>query len=143
MTKVKAGAIAAGAAGLLVVAGIGALSATGAPKPPKPISTVRADAAGVNEGTKDQASGVKMRPVKPADSAVVGEFGEFGGCTPGYGQGKQCLPPASADGRPAGQPWTCVEVVRLLPRGIRLDVRGVDPIGLDRNGDGIACGKGD
>jgi hypothetical protein len=144
MSKVSrialAGAVAAGTAVLALVLGN---SATGAPKPPKPVAAVRADAAGVNEGTKDQAAGVQMRPIKPGDSAIVGKSGQYGGCTPGYGRGRECLPPASADGRPAGAPWTCAEVASLLPKGIRLNVRGVDPLGLDTNGDGIACGTGD
>jgi hypothetical protein len=143
MTKIKAAAMTAAAAGLLLAAGVGALSANGAAKPPKPVAAVRADAAGVNEGTKDQAAGVQMRPIKPGDSAIVGKSGQYGGCTPGYGRGRECLPPASADGRPAGAPWTCVEVAALLPKGIRLNVKGVDPLGLDSNGDGIACGTGD
>ena len=126
----------------------GALTATGAPKDVDPRTGVRTDAAGVNEGRKAQAPGIVMRPVRPLADNRVGVYGRAGGCTPGYGRGKACLPPIAPSAvamrmTAAQHPWTCREVKVLLPRGIRVNTPGVDPVGLDRNRDGLACGVGD
>lgn len=110
---------------------------------------VDADAAGVNEGRKKQASGVTVGPqsaVTPEQLLSQGD--RSGACTIGYGRGMQCLPttPPSA-GRMAmsvvEMPWTCAEVRTLFPAGLPLNQQGVDPAHLDRNGDGTACGAGD
>ena len=132
--------------------GIGVLSASGAPQKVNPRTGVQTEAAGVNAGTKAQAPGIAMRPIKPVDPSVAGDYGRYGGCTPGYGRatgaGKGCLPPISPSAVAMGMteqehPWTCAEVRVLLPLGISVSNKGVDPIGLDRNKDGIACGAGD
>lgn len=130
-------------------------SASGDPKRPVPhhvvkVADVDPEAAGVNEGDKEQASGVKMKSIPKIDNKkVMGESGEFGGCTEGYGRGKQCLPPVS----PAAvamkmtaeeHPWDCGEVAKLFPKGIAVNKKGAaDPLRLDYNRDGIACGAGD
>jgi hypothetical protein len=116
-------------------------------------SGVNADAAGVNEGTKKPASDVEManaRQVKPEH--VLSETSKNGGCTPGYGIDGQCLPAvppshaAHAD-HVMAMAWTCAEARTLLPGGIAVikdkqDTK-VDPLNLDTNEDGIACGTGD
>lgn len=136
-------------AGLLAGGAVASsVAASGAPPEVDLKTGVRAQAAGVNQGTKSQASGVRMRPIAPVDPAVVGKYGKAGGCTPGYGKGKACLPPiapsAVAMGMTAEEhPWSCAEVRTILPQGIRLNIVGTDPLGLDRNHDGIACGTGD
>jgi len=103
-------------------------------------------AAGVDNGSKQQATAVHtgpdLHPVQPGQLYAKGDYSA--GCTVGYGHGKECLPitppSAGAMGMSVTQmPWTCPEVRTLLPKGIRLDVRGVDPAHLDTNGDGIAC----
>ena len=134
----------------LIVGGVLTFSvaASGAPPTVDAKTGVRAEAAGVNNGTKDQAPGIVMRPITPVDPAVVGKYGKAGGCTPGYGRGKACLPPiapsAVAMGMTAQQhPWSCAEVRTILPKGIRLNSKGTDPLALDRNNDGLACGTGD
>ena len=38
-------------------------------------------------------------------------------------------------------PWTCDQVRQLFPQGIK--VRSRDTLGLDVDGDGTACGRGD
>jgi hypothetical protein len=105
------------------------------------------DAVGVNNGRKKQAqSGPRSRVAKPED--VLSEASVTGGCRPEYGPRGECLPfiPPSHVHHPdhdMDQAWTCEEARTLHPRGIRLKDRGTDPLGLDVNGDGIACGAGD
>lgn len=108
------------------------------------------DAKGVDEGNKKQATGTKTRKdAPPVTAEQLYQKGDFSaGCTIGYGHGKACLPvtppSAGAMGMTVKQmPWTCTEVRTLLPAGILLDVKGVDPAHLDTNGDGTACGQGD
>ena len=134
----------------LTTAGVLGVSVAASSAPPEinPRTGVRAEAAGVNNGSKDQATGVAMRPITSVDPSVVGKYGKAGGCTPGYGRGKACLPPtapsAVAMGMTAEQhPWACAEVRTILPKGIRLNTASVDPFGLDRNKDGVGCGPGD
>ena len=124
------------------------VAASGAPPEVDARTGVRAQAAGVNEGTKKQATGIVMRPITPVDPSVVGKYGKAGGCTPGYGRGKACLPPIAPSAVAMGMtadphPWSCAEVRTLLPKGIRLNSPGTDPLALDRNKDGVACGTGD
>ena len=116
---------------------------------------VHTDAAGVNAGTAVQARGITMRPIPRAlasaaadASGALGVYGPHGGCTPGYGRGLACLPPvspAAAAMRMSAleMPWTCADVRTLMPAGIALDRLGLDPLHLDRNGDGTACSPGD
>lgn len=136
-------------AGVLVATDGSVLAASGAPVNPNPRNGVRSEAAGVNEGTKVQARGVRMRPIDKVADKVAGDYGKYGGCTPGYGKGKACLPPIAPAAvamhmTAAEHPWSCTDVRRLvLPRGIRLNAKGVDPLGLDKNGDNVACGAGD
>lgn len=110
---------------------------------------VDADADGVNDGRKKQASGVKVGPHAAVTSDQLLSNGDrSGACTIGYGKGLQCLPttPPSA-GRMgmsvAEMPWTCAELRTVLPAGVVLNQRGVDPARLDSNDDGTACGAGD
>lgn len=109
-----------------------------------------ADAAGVNEGTKQQAAEVTMQPAPRVDpTEVLPAHGLTNGCVAGYGGGTACLPqtPPSHAGHGSGQDmsiyWTCAEARTLLPDGIAVDANGGDPLGLDSNKDGIACGPGD
>ena len=128
---------------------VGGASAVGAPPDEPPGKGVRPQAAGVNEGTKRQASGVRMRPIEAGDpQRVLGTGGQYGGCTPGYGRGRACLPPTSRAAVAMGMtadahPWTCRDVRELLPRGIGLDRQGADPLRLDTDGNGTACSAGD
>ena len=76
-------------------------------------------------------------PVDPGD--VLSPTAARGGCTPGYGNGGQCLPtrPPSADGAAPSNTWTCAAVRDIFPTGIATTD---DPLGLDTDGDGMACG---
>ena len=113
------------------------------------VADVDPEAKGVNEGTKKQAAGIKMKPITRVDAEkVAGRYGESAGCVPGYGRAKQCLPPVS----PAAvamkmtaeeHPWDCDEVRKLFRSGIAVNKKGVDPLRLDYNRDGVACGHGD
>ena len=113
----------------------------------------------VNRGTHVPARDVAMGkpPVKP-EEVLPGDGLLVNGCVAGYGQGGACLP--SAPRRAAAQAvtkyrWKCTEVRELLPLGIAVDGHDghdghvghqaalVDPLALDSNGDGIACGRGD
>jgi hypothetical protein len=107
------------------------------------------EAAGVNDGSKQQAADVTLEPAPVVDPSQVLPHGLANGCVPGYGQGGGCLPstPPSHAGHGTGEDmsiyWTCAEVRTVLPNGIPLDNAGTDPLGLDSNGDGTACGAGD
>lgn len=138
--------------GLAEAAGAaGAPSATGSATAAAPAADrwIDADAAGVNEGTKQQAAGVVLAPATVVDpSQVLPSNGLTNGCVAGYGRGAQCLPqtPPSHAGHGVGDMsiyWTCAEARTLLPDGIVVDTPGTDPLGLDSNGDGTACGAGD
>lgn len=97
-----------------------------------------------------QRTGVAPEEVHGADSAP-------GGCLAEYGETGQCLPavpPSLAkhvrDMEKAGQDvssmphhWDCAEVRTVFPEGIAVRQAGVDPQGLDTDGDGTACGPGD
>lgn len=114
---------------------------------------VNPGAAGVNEGTKEQASGVAMGPARRDDPGeVLSDVVKNGGCTPGYGTGVGCLPAvppshaAHAD-HDMTTAWTCAEARTLLPDGIAVSPAApgvaLDPLGLDTDADGVACGAGD
>jgi hypothetical protein len=108
---------------------------------------LNSDAAGVNNGSKSQAQGGNRAPVaKPED--VLTEFSITGGCRIEYGPRGECLPyvPPSHVHHPdhdMDTAWECAEVRRIHPQGIGLKENGVDPLGLDANGDNVACGPGD
>lgn len=111
---------------------------------------VEGGADGVNQGKKKQAAAVQLTPdIHPVSPTQLFSKGDYtAGCTVGYGHGKACLPitPPSAGAMNmsvAQMPWTCAEARTLLPKGIQVDVKGVDPAHLDSNHDGIACGAGD
>jgi predicted small lipoprotein YifL len=120
-----------------------------------PIAGVAPEAAGVNEGTSEQASGIKMTSDngKGLDGDDVSDSALAGGCLPGYGGDGVCLPPipprlVKEHAGHAGMIdsdmalfYTCEDVHALIPKGIAVQDR--DWIGLDTNGDGVACGKGD
>lgn len=146
---------------------------TGSPQNrPEPVSTTmappaRAAVEAVNNGTVRQAAGVVMTTPAPVDpEQVVDELSMLGGCVPGYGRGTACLPamPPRLAAEHAGHQgmraiemaryWTCPEVRDLIPDGIAVNdtppptsfpgaAPGRDPLRLDSNGDGVACGRGD
>jgi hypothetical protein len=135
--------------GLAEAAGQAPPETTSAAAPSLANQWVDADAAGVNEGVKQQAAGVTLRPAPVVDpTQVLPANGLTNGCVAGYGRGAQCLPqtPPSHAGHVGGDMsiyWTCTEARLLLPDGIVLDTPGSDPLGLDSNADGTACGPGD
>lgn len=99
---------------------------------------------GVAEGVRgSRRPGVPVRSVLPSPAAGNG------GCERAYGDGGQCLPvvpPSQAEHVAAGhaQPlWTCRELRRYFPSGLLVARAGVDPLHLDHDGDGTACGNGD
>jgi len=120
-----------------------------------PIADVAPEATGVNAGTVDQGSGIKMTSDegKGLDGDDVSDSALAGGCLPGYGGDSVCLPPIPARlaAEHAGHVgmtdpdmalfYTCEDVRALVPDGVT--VQDKDWIGLDKNGDGTACGKGD
>lgn len=107
------------------------------------------DAEGVDAGTRRQATGVVLGRAAPvAPERLLSPGDRSGACTLGYGRGRACLPTTPPSAGQMGMtvqemPWTCAEVRSVLPRGIALNVAGVDPAHLDDNGDGTACGAGD
>ncbi|MEV4900700.1 hypothetical protein AB0K08_05085 [Citricoccus sp. NPDC055426] len=119
-----------------------------------PIAAVAPEAEDVNDPEPEQAEGIKMTSDKGKglDPDDVSDTAMAGGCVPGYGSGGVCLPPvpprlaeehaghAGMSGMEMAAFYNCNDVRDLIPRGI--ETVG-DPLGLDSNGDGIACGKGD
>lgn len=109
------------------------------------VAGVTPEGKGVNNGTTKQAPGLKMRELARGEQdAGINDAARTGGCAPGYGDGRSCLPvaPPSAAGHAghgAKAAWTCEELLTLFPQGIPLQVRGTDPLGLDKDGNGIAC----
>jgi hypothetical protein len=125
------------------------------------VAGVNPEARQVDTGQKKQATGVKMRVEKPGriPKSRIGS-GVTGGCVLGYGKGRACLPtvpPGEMNhAQHVGTPndlsalWTCSRVWLLFPKGLAVNsskdgvgVDGVDPLGLDSNKDGVACGSGD
>ena len=146
-------------AGALLAVGVGfgtvgVMSASGA-KPPvtTPAGPALATVApGVGEkmnngkgGGPDMAPGIQMKKVRPwNDPNAVGK-GQGNGCLNGYGEPGQCLPrlsPAQARMPDMHHPWTCAEVRVLFPDGIAV-TKPKEKLGLDTDGDGVACGPGD
>jgi hypothetical protein len=112
----------------------------------------------VNNGSHKQATKVPMDDLKSRNEEKVkadkqlGKSSRTGGCEPGYGDGKSCLPISSPTETRLNAampdmlhevPWTCAEVRQVFPNGITLQNKQNDPQKLDRNGDGTGCGRGD
>jgi hypothetical protein len=134
--------------------------ATAVPGTDGDIAGVNPDARAVNTGQRQQAAGIRMRVERPGriPKDRIGS-GVTGGCVLGYGKGKLCLPTVPPGERAhAGHAgvadlasrWTCAQVWLLFPKGIAVNSSrdgvgsdGVDPLGLDANKDGVACGAGD
>ncbi|HEY5881426.1 MAG TPA: hypothetical protein VIU11_21130 [Nakamurella sp.] len=134
---------------LAEAAGDGSVPSTTAAVVPVADKWLDPGAAGVNEGTKQQAAGVDLAPAPVVDPSDVLPNGLVNGCVAGYGRGVQCLPktPPGHAGHGSGQDMsvycTCAQARTLLPDGITVDAAGADPLGLDSNRDGTACGAGD
>lgn len=108
---------------------------------------VNPEASGVNDGSKKVTrTGKPAKAAKPED--VLAPFSNRGGCLPDYGKPGQCLPvvppshAAHAD-HDMSKAWTCAEVRLGFKDGIVLAKRGKDPLGLDRDGNGVACSPRD
>lgn len=169
----RAKLMAAAAAALLLLSGCAGNAAPGAPmvEPPPveaadsrpdsqipaarvPIAGVAPEAAGVNERGHKQAEGIKMVPDKDQGlkAGDVSDSALAGGCVPGYGKDGKCLPPIpprlaaehaghrGMTGPEMAKFYTCEDVRALIPDGLTTEI---DPLGLDSNKDGIACGQGD
>lgn len=136
----------------VTLAAAGAAAAVNAGAAP-PHGTSLADAASQPHGigARRLAAGLdgSSRPATEPKQ-VVGDVGAAsGGCVVAYGKPGQCLPevpPSQAEHVAMGhmQPqWECSEVRTMFPGGLKLRVKGVDPLKLDANRDGKACGRGD
>ncbi|GLI25901.1 hypothetical protein ARHIZOSPH14_01430 [Agromyces rhizosphaerae] len=114
--------------------------------------TSLAQAASAPITQRDGTAGLgEARPAIAPEDTTAGDTG-YGGCLVEYGENGQCLPtiPPSLTGHvsemlEAGldpsdmyHPWTCTEVREYFPDGIAVR-QGVDPQGLDPDGDGTAC----
>jgi hypothetical protein len=169
----KARLLAAAVAGLLLLSGCAIDTAIGAPsaEPPPvevadarpdahiaeadvPIADVAPEAGAVNQPAPEQAEGIRMIPDtnRGLGADDISDTALAGGCVPGYGTNGQCLPPipprlaaehaghVGMDGPEMAMFYNCEDVRALMPDGIATEE---DPLGLDSNKDGIACGKGD
>lgn len=91
-------------------------------------------------GTPSPAAVPAPKPVSDPAS-VLGDPAATGvlssGCAVGYGRVDQCVPARA----PGGAVTTCAYVLTVFPNG--LPVTGRDPLELDGDRDGTACGPGD
>jgi hypothetical protein len=95
------------------------------------------------------ASGAAAPDVNP--DAILGSPNDDvvgNGCHKDYGTNGQCLPAVAPtheghDYGTAAPSWTCSEVRGSFTGGVALKVAGVDPLGLDANGNGTACDPAD
>lgn len=93
---------------------------------------------GVSQPAAGVSAGDQAPPVNPDD--VLSATAARGGCALDYGDPGQCLPARPPSASTTGA-WTCAEVRQLFPDG--LSARDGDPLHLDPDGDGVACGPGD
>jgi hypothetical protein len=134
------------------VVGVGVVMTTQATADPRPWTSLSEAAAkpagigdrGVAEGVRgSDRSDTAVRSVLPSPEAGSG------GCERAYGDGGQCLPvvpPSQAEHVAGGHGkahWSCKEVRRYFADGLVVAEVGVDPLDLDRDEDGTACGVGD
>lgn len=129
--------------------GIVALQAGAAP----PAYTTLDQAASKPVGIGDPGVAEDVRGSNRADTKPEQVFRDAGvargGCETSYGKAGQCLPlvpPSQAEHVAAGHmkpEWTCAEVRLTFKKGLPLRQAKVDPLSLDKNRDGTACGKGD
>lgn len=99
----------------------------------------------------------QLRGPIPPSKVFPGGTTNIGGCLAEYGDNGQCLPvvPPShtrhiRDAGSAGNTpnatehrWSCGEVRKYFRAGLAVRQAGIDPQGLDTNGDGRACGPAD
>ena len=119
--------------------------------------TSLAQAAGADPGSPARAgSGSLGSPRAPVSAEEVIGSEALGGCHPDYGDAGQCLPvippslaehaqamaDAGIDPASMVHPWSCPELRSLFPSGIAVR-SGQDPLGLDSDADGVACGPDD
>jgi len=118
---------------------------------PAPYTTLdQAASKPVGIGDPGVAEGVRGSRPDVAPERVLGSLSAArGGCNVSYGKAGQCLPtvpPSQADHVAAGHMkprWECAELRSMFKSGISVRVAKVDPLLLDKNRDGVACGKGD
>ena len=128
---------------------VAAVSAGAAPPHQTSLSDAASQPHGI--GARRLASGLdgSSRPDTDPREVVGDAATKSGGCIVAYGAPGQCLPevpPSQAEHVAMGhmQPhWDCVEVRTMFHKGLKVRVKGVDPLGLDTNHDGKACAKGD
>jgi hypothetical protein len=142
----------AGLASALVLGGISVTTLNASAEPPT--FTTLAEAAaqphgiGQEEEVAKDVKGDKEKKVKPEDVFKTNSS-KRGGCIPAYSLGGQCLPtvpPSQAEHVAAGHmkpTWECSEVRTMFAQGITLQRGSADPLQLDTNKDGVACGTGD
>ena len=138
------------AAGLAATGGVLLATQAGAAPPPGYTTLDQAASKPVGIGVPGVATGVVGNRADVTPRQVFRSVSSArGGCLAEYGKGGQCLPvvpPSQATHVAAGhmQPlWGCAEVRLMFKDGLAVKTAKVDPQGLDLNGDGIACGKGD
>jgi hypothetical protein len=125
----------------LVLAAVALTSAGGAERSRPGAYATLSQAAGQQVGSaltrQRPAAAVSGGDVRVEPRDVLPRRARVNGCLPEYGHGGQCVPRRA----PGGAAVTCRYVRTILPQGVM--VHGTDRFGLDRNGDGIACGRGD
>jgi hypothetical protein len=118
---------------------------------PAPYTTLeQAASKPVGIGDPGVAEGVRGSRTDIAPAQVLRSLSAArGGCHVSYGKAGQCLPmvpPSQAEHVAAGHMkprWECTELRSMFKAGISVRVAGADPLLLDKNRDGTACGKGD
>jgi hypothetical protein len=111
---------------------------------------------GNRPGTSGGVPPAPRGPVLPSEVFKRGAA-NLGGCLQEYGENGQCVPAvppslaqhfqdmgsAGANPNSMEHRWSCTELRKYFQDGVAVRQGGVDPQGLDRNGDGRACGAGD
>lgn len=135
--------------GIVVVGVVMTGQATAEQRPWTSLGEAAAKPVGIGDhGVAERVRG-GTRPDTAARSVLPSPEAGNGGCERAYGDGGQCLPvvpPSQAAHVAAGHAkprWTCKEVRRYFAEGLVVAETGVDPLDLDRDEDGIACGARD
>lgn len=101
----------------------------------KPATAQELTAAGKGTAAERAAAGRRAAAQVLGDPKASGVLSN--GCAAGYGRVDQCVPARA----PGGGETTCMYVATVFPQGI--EVTGKDTLGLDADGNGVACDAGD
>lgn len=139
----------------LLVLGVGTFASSSSASKKLPPTSLAQAMSGEHKGVGAQSlrpSGQTRGANKAPKGKKVTKDGvtvALNGCVVGYGNNGQCLPDTPGSASEMGMtrqqmPWQCEEVRLSFPAGLQVGKgEGKDPLHLDSNKDGTACGIGD